>query len=200
MKRLVTALLALLALTSTAARADDFGLFPALELGQIASGGSGCPGGNTVRAAYDSVTGAVNVQFLSFRPEATSRDPGLKRQSCNLALPMTPPAGYAVQIVDVAMPISTLLEQGTTSQAHLEAFLAGSTGPQDSQNFESPSGTVIKRTALGGHVGTTSGCGESVNVRLNASSQASNSADPTAYAAIAIRSAQLHLSFIPCSP
>lgn len=199
MKRLGTALLGLLALTSTAARADDFGLSPALQLGQIASGGSGCPGGDTVRAAYDSVTGQVNVQFLAFRPEATSRDPGLKRQSCDLALPMSPPAGYALRIVDIAMPVSTLLEQGTTSQAHLEAFLAGSTGPQDSQNFESPAGTVIRRTVLGGRVGITSGCGESVNVRVNASAIASNSADPAAYAAIAIRSAQLHLAFIPCS-
>ena len=76
-----------------------------LQLGYPSTGGNGCPQG-TVSATLSPDNSQLSILFDQFLAEA---GPGvgktIDRKSCNIAIPVTVPNGYAVSWKSDAQPI-----------------------------------------------------------------------------------------------
>ena len=131
MKNLVYTLALALAAMSTA-HADG------IRLGVPAAGGNGCPAG-TVSATVSPDQQSLSILFDQFIAEAGG-DTRLTvdRKSCNIAIPVSVPAGLSVSIIAVDYRGYNILPRGAIARMTAEYFFAGTRGPLFSQTFRGP--------------------------------------------------------------
>jgi hypothetical protein len=146
-------------------------LGPGLKLGNPAYGGTGCPAGSasvTISPSED----AISILFDSYIAEAGGRK-RVDRKSCNLAIPVQVPQGYSVSVFQVDYRGFNSIPRGARNQFDVEYFFAGSRGPMIRRTFMGPQddsfsiGDTLIASAI-----VWSGCGESVNLRINSSMMA----------------------------
>ena len=157
----------LLLLAGTSALAQTPG---DIALGVPAYGGNGCPAGSA--AATLSPDGkSLSILFDNYIVQAGGTSGNtVDRKSCNIAIPVTVPAGYSVSVFKIDYRGFNSLPQGASSQFNVEYFFAGSQGPRFQKAFSGPvnddfliSNEVVAQTV------SWSPCGEDVNLRANTS-------------------------------
>jgi Domain of unknown function (DUF4360) len=128
--------------------------------------GSGCP----VNSASVSVSPdgqELSVLFDKFA--AIGNSPTESRKSCNLSIPIKIPQGFQVSLYDA--DYRGYVAPATQATLRSEYFFAGSRGPVFQRTFNGET-NYDARDSLATVADVWSGCGDSVNMRVNASMSA----------------------------
>jgi hypothetical protein len=126
-------------------------------------GGSGCP------AQSASVSVSPDGQELSIlfdKFSALGRDPNQSRKSCNLSIPIKVPQGFQISLYDA--DYRGYVAPATKGTLRAEYFFAGSRGPVFQRTFNGESNYNV-RDSLATVADVWSACGDSTNMRVNAS-------------------------------
>ena len=150
-----------MAMTSTASASAVFFKSP------INFAGTGCPAGSV--AVTDANTATMSLLFDSYDAGADSVS-GVKRSSCNFAVPVHVPQGYQVSVM-------TADWQGYAEgkvQLKRKYFFAGQPrAPWITSNINSRHGTdFLKSDKMLHRTLTWGACGRSVNLRINSNLRA----------------------------
>lgn len=141
-----------------------------LKLGEPSYGGNGCPAG-TASVTVSPDESAVSILFDQFMTEAGGMSgKTIDRKSCNLILPVTVPNGYSVAVFQVDYRGFNAVPSGGYNRFEAEYFWAGARGPKITRQFSGPitdSFTLTDNLIASAVV--WSPCGQSVNLRVNAS-------------------------------
>ena len=171
--------LAVLALTSSVAMADD------ISLGVPGYGGSGCPAGS-VSATLSPDQKALSLLFDQYQVAAGGTSGvSFDRKSCNVAIPVHVPQGVSVSVLAVDYRGFNHLPIQGTSQFNVEYFFAGGRGPAFRKSFYGPLDSdylISNKIVAEGLV--WSGCGVDVNLRTNSSMRISTNNNAEALATI----------------
>jgi Domain of unknown function (DUF4360) len=129
-------------------------------------GGSGCP----ERSASVSVSPdgqELTVLFDKF--SALGNDPSQSRKSCNLSIPIKVPEGYQISLYDA--DYRGYVAPSTSGTLRAEYFFAGNRGPVFQRTFNGENNYNV-RDSLATVADVWSACGDSTNMRVNASMSA----------------------------
>jgi Domain of unknown function (DUF4360) len=129
-------------------------------------GGSGCPD----RSASVSVSPdgqELTVLFDKF--SALGNDPSQSRKSCNLSIPIKVPEGYQISLYDA--DYRGYVAPATSGTLRAEYFFAGNRGPVFQRTFNGENNYNV-RDSLATVADVWSACGDSTNMRVNASMSA----------------------------
>lgn len=141
---------------------------PALAESQVqilgaSYGGSGCPD----RSASVSVSPdgqELTVLFDKF--SALGSDPSQSRKSCNLSIPIKVPQGFQISLYDA--DYRGYVAPATSGTLRAEYFFAGNRGPVFQRTFNGENNYNV-RDSLATVADVWSACGDSTNMRVNAS-------------------------------
>jgi hypothetical protein len=144
------------------AQSDD------IELGRPGYGGNGCPGGSaSVTLSPDKKS--LSIIFDDFIVETSNRRK-VARKSCNIAIPVHVPQGYAVSIIEADFRGFISLPRRGEARFSSEYFFAGQRGPRYTKRFR---GEFDDEYLIGNTIGVESlvwsKCGADVNLRVNSS-------------------------------
>jgi Domain of unknown function (DUF4360) len=126
-------------------------------------GGSGCPD----RSASVSVSPdgqELTVLFDKF--SALGNDPSQSRKSCNLSIPIKVPEGFQISLYDA--DYRGYVAPSTSGTLRAEYFFAGNRGPVFQRTFNGENNYNV-RDSLATVADVWSACGDSTNMRVNAS-------------------------------
>lgn len=126
-------------------------------------GGSGCP------AQSASVSVSPDGQELSIlfdKFSALGSDPNQSRKSCNLSIPIKIPQGFQISLYDA--DYRGYVAPATQGTLRAEYFFAGNRGPVFQRTFTGESNYNV-RDSLATVADVWSACGDSSNMRVNAS-------------------------------
>jgi Domain of unknown function (DUF4360) len=129
-------------------------------------GGSGCPD----RSASVSVSPdgqELTVLFDKF--SALGNDPSQSRKSCNLSIPIKVPEGFQISLYDA--DYRGYVAPSTSGTLRAEYFFAGNRGPVFQRTFNGENNYNV-RDNLATVADVWSACGDSTNMRVNASMSA----------------------------
>ena len=180
MKMLLTGAVALSALAAAMpASADD------IALGIPGYGGSGCPAGS-VSTTLSPDGKSLSLIFDQYEVSAGgSTGRSFDRKSCNVAIPVHVPNGYSISVFSVDYRGFNHLARGATSQFNVEYFFAGGRGPAFRRSFWGDlEGDYFINNQLVAESLVWSPCGQSVNLRTNASLRVNTVANREASATI----------------
>jgi hypothetical protein len=157
----------LAAATSIAASISPAFANAKVEILDATYGGSGCPNesasvsvspdGQELTILFDKFAALGNVQAES-------------RKSCNLSIPIKLPEGFQISLYDA--DYRGYVAPATTGNLRAEYFFAGTRGPVFSRAFSGETNYNV-RDRLAAVANIWSACGDSVNLRVNASMAAS---------------------------
>jgi Domain of unknown function (DUF4360) len=140
-----------------------------VEIQQPGYGGNGCPAGSA--SATVSPDGQeLTVLFDKFI--AQGNNPSESRKSCNLTIPIKVPQGFQISLYDA--DYRGYVAPGTTGTLRAEYFFAGGRGPVLQRTFNGEANYNV-RDSLATFANVWSRCGDSLNMRVNASMTASGS-------------------------
>jgi hypothetical protein len=128
--------------------------------------GSGCP------AQSASVSVSPDGQELSIlfdKFAAIGNNPSESRKSCNMSIPIQIPQGFQVSLYDA--DYRGYIAPNTSGTLRAEYFFAGSRGPVFQRTFNGEANYDV-RDSLATVADVWSACGDSVNMRVNASMSA----------------------------
>jgi Domain of unknown function (DUF4360) len=126
-------------------------------------GGSGCP------AQSASVSVSPDGQELSIlfdKFSALGSDPSQSRKSCNLSIPIKVPQGFQISLYDA--DYRGYVAPATSGTLRAEYFFAGNRGPVFQRTFNGENNYNV-RDSLATVADVWSACGDSTNMRVNAS-------------------------------
>ncbi len=104
-----------------------------IEIGEIISNGSGCPTGS-INATATEDNSQVAILFSKYEAITTSTVE-VAISNCNLAIPLSVPAGYSVGIVEIDWRGSVYTSVDAFANFHREFFFSGSQGPSQDEYF-----------------------------------------------------------------
>lgn len=141
-----------------------------LVISQPSYGGTGCPSG-TASVTVSPDQSAISILFDQFASEAGhSTGRRFDRKSCNLTIPVKVPNGYSVAIFQVDYRGFNIIPRGGENRFDAEYFWAGSRGPRLTRVFRGPQNDSFNLTdELMTQTLIWTPCGQSVNLRINAS-------------------------------
>jgi hypothetical protein len=134
-----------------------------VEIQGASYGGSGCPD----RSASVSVSPdgqELTVLFDKF--SALGNDPSQSRKSCNLSIPIKIPQGFQISLYDA--DYRGYVAPSTSGTLRAEYFFAGNRGPVFQRTFNGENNYNV-RDSLATVADVWSACGDSTNMRVNAS-------------------------------
>jgi hypothetical protein len=134
-----------------------------VEIQGASYGGSGCPD----RSASVSVSPdgqELTVLFDKF--SALGNDPSQSRKSCNLSIPIKVPQGYQISLYDA--DYRGYVAPQTSGTLRAEYFFAGNRGSVFQRTFNGENNYSV-RDSLATIADVWSACGDSTNMRVNAS-------------------------------
>jgi Domain of unknown function (DUF4360) len=165
MKRFNTALaaLALTAASIATSMAPAYSANNKVEIMGANYGGSGCP--------MDSASVSVSpdgqeLSILFDKFTALGNNPAQSRKSCNMSIPIKVPQGFQVSFYDA--DFRGYVAPNTSARLRSEYFFAGSRGPAFVRNISGETNYDV-RDSLATVANVWSACGDSVNMRVNAS-------------------------------
>jgi hypothetical protein len=137
------------------------------RLGAPAYGGTGCPAGTA--SVSLAPTGDAAVMVLdSFVVEAGgSHAIIMDRKSCDIAIPVHVPAGYAIALDQAEYRGYLNLPQGAQARLGIEQFFAGTRGPRTAITYQGPKSQDFVITTPSNTSPTWSACGQDVIVRVS---------------------------------
>ncbi len=129
-------------------------------------GGSGCPENSaSVNVSPDGQE--LSILFDKFMALGNSQTQS--RKSCNLSIPIKVPQGFQISLYDA--DYRGYVAPATTGNLRAEYFFAGNRGPVFSRTFRGEKDYNV-RDSLVTVADVWSACGDSVNMRVNASMSA----------------------------
>lgn len=159
MKRLLLVLLASLAVAPASAQ-------PNLAFGEATFGGTACQGSGSVVLAGRVVT----IEFEDYRAEAGTDGNASTRVTCNVAIPVSVPAGTSIVVSSHDYRLSAKVNPGATVEVSIEAFFAGGRGTTLARTLTGPiSGAFIATNSIRPDDLLWSPCGQDVILRANSS-------------------------------
>ena len=132
-------------------------------------GGSGCPE-NSASVSVSPDGQELSILFDKFA--ALGNDSTQSRKSCNLSIPIQVPQGFQISLYDA--DYRGYVAPSTTGNLRAEYFFAGNRGPVFSRTFRGETDYNV-RDSLATIANVWSACGNSVNMRINASMAARGS-------------------------
>jgi hypothetical protein len=126
-------------------------------------GGSGCPN-NSASVSVSPDGQELSILFDKFA--ALGNDWSQSRKSCNLSIPIRVPQGFQISLYDA--DYRGYVAPSTTGNLRAEYFFAGNRGPVFSRMFRGETDYNV-RDSLVTVANVWSACGNSVNMRINAS-------------------------------
>ena len=132
-------------------------------------GGSGCPE-NSASVSVSPDGQELSILFDKFA--ALGNDSTQSRKSCNLSIPIQVPQGFQISLYDA--DYRGYVAPSTTGNLRAEYFFAGNRGPVFSRTFRGETDYNV-RDSLATVANVWSACGNSVNMRINASMTARGS-------------------------
>ncbi|MEM7553890.1 MAG: DUF4360 domain-containing protein [Cyanobacteria bacterium P01_A01_bin.84] len=136
---------------------------PKVEIVGAGYGGNGCPEGSAnVTVSPDGQE--LSILFDKFIADASK--PRDSRKSCNLSIPIKVPQGYQVSLYDA--DYRGYVSPRTRGRLRAEYFFAGQRGPVLSRVFRGETEYNV-RDRLATVANVWSKCGDSLNMRVNAS-------------------------------
>jgi hypothetical protein len=160
-------LISLLATTLTLSQAfaNHFSTGP--KIGSIAYAGTGCPAG-TARIDIQPGRARNQITFLFDSYSVTTDGRAVARQSCNLAIPVEVPKGYALLLPQVSLKGKSHIQVGDKAKLNAEVFLAGGRNSLATVELDDANDGYFSFAANGSNP-TQAPCGASVNLRVNTS-------------------------------
>jgi Domain of unknown function (DUF4360) len=126
-------------------------------------GGSGCPD----QSASVSVSpDGQELTILFDKFSALGNDPSQSRKSCNLSIPIKVPQGFQISLYDA--DYRGYVAPDTRGTLRAEYFFAGNRGPVFQRTFSGETNYTV-RDSLATVADVWSACGDSTNMRVNAS-------------------------------
>ena len=104
-----------------------------IEIGDIIANGSGCPAGSVTATATED-NKQVAILFSKYKALTTS-EVEVAISDCNLAIPISVPAGFSVGIVGIDWRGSVYTSVSAFANFHREYFFSGRQGPSLDDNF-----------------------------------------------------------------
>ncbi|WP_293156173.1 MULTISPECIES: DUF4360 domain-containing protein [unclassified Microcoleus] len=148
---------------TTAAISPALAANPSVQILGASYGGSGCPD----RSASVSVSpDGQELSILFDKFVAQGNVSAETRKSCNLSIPIKVPQGFQISIYDA--DYRGYVAPKTTGNLRAEYFFAGTKGPVFSRTFNGETNYNV-RDSLATVADVWSRCGDSVNMRVNAS-------------------------------
>lgn len=126
-------------------------------------GGSGCPD-NSASVSVSPDGQELSILFDKFT--AFGNDWRQSRKSCNLSIPIQVPQGFQISLYDA--DYRGYIGPSTSGNLRAEYFFAGNRGPVFSRTFRGETDYNV-RDSLVTVANVWSACGDSVNMRVNAS-------------------------------
>jgi hypothetical protein len=126
-------------------------------------GGSGCPA-NSASVSVSPDGQELTILFDKFA--ALGNDAAQSRKSCNMSIPIKVPQGYQVSLYDA--DYRGYVAPNTSASLRSEYFFAGNRGPAFIRNISGETSYNV-RDSLATVADVWSSCGDSVNMRVNAS-------------------------------
>jgi hypothetical protein len=126
-------------------------------------GGSGCPA-NSASVSVSPDGQELTILFDKFA--ALGNDATQSRKSCNMSIPIKVPQGYQVSLYDA--DYRGYVAPNTSASLRSEYFFAGNRGPAFIRNISGETSYNV-RDSLATVADVWSSCGDSVNMRVNAS-------------------------------
>jgi Domain of unknown function (DUF4360) len=163
--KLIKALLVLATLVS-APITPAFASSNRVEILGASYGGSGCP------AQSASVSVSPDGQELSVLFDkfiTLGNNPSQSRKSCNMSIPIQVPQGFQISLYDA--DYRGYVAPATRASLRAEYFFAGNRGPVFERSFNGEKNYNV-RDRLAAIANVWSACGDSVNMRVNASMSA----------------------------
>jgi hypothetical protein len=136
-------------------------------------GGNGCPA-NSASVSVSPDGQELSILFDKFI--ALGNNPNERRKSCNLSIPIKVPQGFQVSLYDA--DYRGYVAPATSANLRAEYFFAGARGPVFSRTFTGETNYNVK-DSLATVANVWSGCGDSLNMRVNAAMTASGSGQAT---------------------
>jgi hypothetical protein len=126
-------------------------------------GGSGCP----AQSASVSVSpDGQELTILFDKFSALGNDSSQSRKSCNLSIPIKVPQGFQISLYDA--DYRGYVAPATSGTLRAEYFFAGNRGPVFQRTFNGENNYNV-RDSLATVADVWSPCGDSTNMRVNAS-------------------------------
>jgi Domain of unknown function (DUF4360) len=126
-------------------------------------GGNGCPA-NSASVSVSPDGQELTVLFDKFI--AQGNDPSQSRKSCNLSIPIKVPQGFQISLYDA--DYRGYVAPATSGTLRAEYFFAGNRGPVFQRTFNGENNYTV-RDSLATVADVWSACGDSTNMRVNAS-------------------------------
>jgi Domain of unknown function (DUF4360) len=126
-------------------------------------GGNGCPA-NSASVSVSPDGRELSILFDSFIVQGN--DPAQSRKSCNLSIPIKVPQGFQIALYDA--DYRGYIAPATSGTLRAEYFFAGNRGPVFQRTFNGESNYNV-RDSLVTVADVWSACGDSTNMRVNAS-------------------------------
>ncbi len=126
-------------------------------------GGSGCPD-NSASVSVSPDGQELSILFDKFAALGNSQTGN--RKSCNLSIPIKVPQGFQISLYDA--DYRGYVAPSTTANLRAEYFFAGNRGPVFSRSFRGETDYNV-RDSLVTVADVWSACGDSTNMRVNAS-------------------------------
>jgi Domain of unknown function (DUF4360) len=129
-------------------------------------GGSGCP---TQSASVSVSPDGQELSVLFDKFIALGNNASQSRKSCNMSIPIQVPQGFQISLYDA--DYRGYVAPYTKAALRAEYFFAGNKGPVFQRNFNGEANYSV-RDKLATVANVWSACGDSVNMRVNASMSA----------------------------
>jgi hypothetical protein len=134
-----------------------------VEIKGASYGGNGCPGGS---ASVSVSPDGQELTILFDKFIALGNNPSEARKSCNLSIPIRVPQGFQISLYDA--DYRGYVAPATRGTLRAEYFFAGGRGPVFSRTFNGEVNYDV-RDSLATVANVWSRCGDSLNMRVNAS-------------------------------
>jgi Domain of unknown function (DUF4360) len=163
MKRLNAILTSLLVTTASIATSMTPASAAQVEIMNATYGGSGCPS-NSASVSVSPDGQELTILFDKFT--VLGNDPMQSRKNCSLSIPIRVPQGFQISLYDA--DYRGYVAPNTSASLRSEYFFAGSRGPTFIRNINGETNYNV-RDSLATVANVWSACGDSVNMRVNAS-------------------------------
>lgn len=140
-----------------------------VKFGPIATGGNGCPAGDSMGVEYDPFTGQLDLVPENYAAVAEN-GAIVARKSCQLTLPFKGQPGRAVRVTIPHLVGAVALDQSSTAEINYEFFSPGQLGPTAKLLFQGDE-NILEREfdEIYPEQELVYGCGESGMIRVNSS-------------------------------
>ena len=163
---------------------DDL-LSSMIDSTKIAINGTGCPVTRAgTLADFDLERNVLDLTFTNYTLTAGGGSSGIARKACALAIPVNVPAGKKLIVSQIDMFSKVDFKSNSNGQMNIEAFLAGTQGPQLKKTVATTDSDLQGRLLLRRNDVLASNCGGADNLRLNTSGLVQHSGDAASRLAV----------------